>query len=115
MRHSHPGLDLLGLALILAAFVLADLGGWLLAWLLVALPVLPLGWLFGSVLPPGAVRELAFLGLEIASLGLTGLIGGAAFGLGGGLVLLGSLGRGEAGRAAVSPGPRAPAPSSGGR
>jgi hypothetical protein len=106
LRTSHS-VDHRSLVLIVAGFALGDLGGWLLGWLLVAVPILPLGWLIGSVLPAGHLRELLVLGLEITSLGLTGLIGGAGFGLGGGLVLVGSLGGGGTVRRAA----RAPEPA----
>ena len=106
---AHPAFDRYAVLATLVGFALGTLGGWLLAWVLVAIPILPLSWLFSEVLPLGRTRELVLLALQVLSLGLTGLVGGAAYGLGGGLVLLGALDRGAArapGRAASEPGPR---------
>ncbi len=91
---AHPAFDRQAVLLTLAGFTLGALGGWLLAWVLVAVPILPLSWLLGEVVPLGRIRELVLLALQVLSLGLTGLVGGAVYGLGGGVVLLGSLARG---------------------
>lgn len=93
LRRSHPFLDHRDLAFTAGGFALGAVGGWMAGWLVVAIPILLLDWLLRELIAAGAVRDLANLVVQLLSLGLIGAVGGAAYGLGGGLVIFGALTR----------------------
>ena len=87
LRRSNPVLAPVQLVVSAGGFTLGALGGAILGWLVVALPVLGWGWLLGdpvAAAPTAASR--AGLLPQLLSLGLIGAVAGAVYGAGGALV-----------------------------
>jgi len=94
LRRSNPFLAPVHLAVSAGGFTLGAVGGAILGWLVVALPVLGLGWLLGepAAVAPTAAGEAGML-VELLSLGLIGAVAGAVYGAGGALVNFSALNR----------------------
>lgn len=94
LRRSNPVLAPVHLAVSAGGFALGAVGGALLGWLVVALPTLGWGWLFGdpAAVAPTAASQTGML-VELLSLGLIGAVAGAVYGAGGALVNFSALNR----------------------
>ena len=99
LRRSNPFLTPVHLAVSAGGFTLGAVGGAILGWLVVALPVLGWGWLRGdpaAVAPPADSQTVMLV--ELLSLGLIGAVAGAVYGVGGALVNFSALNRRGASR-----------------
>ncbi|MBV5272231.1 MAG: toll/interleukin-1 receptor domain-containing protein [Lamprocystis purpurea] len=94
LRRSNPVLAPVHLAVSAGGFSLGAVGGAILGWLVVALPVLGWGWLRGdpAAVAPSADSQTGML-VELLSLGLIGAVAGAVYGAGGALVNFSALNR----------------------
>ncbi len=94
LRRSNPVLAPIHLAVSAGGFTLGAVGGAILGWLVVVLPILGLGWLLGdpTAVAPTADSQAGMLP-QLLSLGLIGAVGGAVYGAGGALVNFSALNR----------------------